>query len=80
MCTISFSGSTGVGKLLYNQCAQGVKRIGLELGGNAPFIVFDSANVKDAVAGLMLAKFRNAGQVRIWHISMGVFVYALGRE
>ncbi|MPC18332.1 Succinate-semialdehyde dehydrogenase, mitochondrial [Portunus trituberculatus] len=60
---VFFTGSTGVGKLLYNQCAQGVKRIGLELGGNAPFIVFNSASVKDAVAGLMVAKFRNAGQV-----------------
>ena len=45
-----------------------MKRIGLELGGNAPFIVFDAANIKDAVAGLMVAKFRNAGQVRIWLI------------
>uniref|UniRef100_A0A0P4VZV5 Succinate-semialdehyde dehydrogenase n=2 Tax=Scylla olivacea TaxID=85551 RepID=A0A0P4VZV5_SCYOL len=62
---VFFTGSTRVGKLLYRQCAQGVKRIGLELGGNAPFIVFDSANVKDAVAGLMLAKFRNTGQTCI---------------
>ncbi|XP_045134855.1 succinate-semialdehyde dehydrogenase, mitochondrial-like isoform X2 [Portunus trituberculatus] len=62
---VFFTGSTGVGKLLYNQCAQGVKRIGLELGGNAPFIVFNSASVKDAVAGLMVAKFRNAGQTCI---------------
>lgn len=62
---ISFTGSTSVGKLLYHQCAKGVKRIGLELGGNAPFIVFDTANVKDAVAGLMVAKFRNSGQACI---------------
>lgn len=58
------SGSTAVGKLLYKQCAQGIKRIGLELGGNAPFIVFDQANVSAAVNGILVAKFRNAGQVR----------------
>ncbi|KAG0718783.1 Succinate-semialdehyde dehydrogenase, mitochondrial [Chionoecetes opilio] len=62
---ISFTGSTAVGKLLYEKCAKGVKRIGLELGGNAPFIVFDAANIKAAVAGLMVAKFRNAGQACI---------------
>lgn len=59
---ISFTGSTNVGKLLYKQCAQGVKRIGLELGGNAPFIVFDSADIQKAVAGAMASKFRNCGQ------------------
>lgn len=59
---ISFTGSTAVGKYLYKQCAQGVKRIGLELGGDAPFIVFNSANVKNAVQGAMVAKFRNCGQ------------------
>lgn len=48
---------------MYELCAHGVKRIGLELGGNAPFIVFSSANIKSAVEGLMAAKFRNAGQV-----------------
>lgn len=59
---ISFTGSTEVGKLLYRQCADGVKRIGLELGGNAPFIVFKSANIDKAVAGAMGSKFRNCGQ------------------
>lgn len=59
---ISFTGSTEVGKLLYRQCADGIKRIGLELGGNAPFIVFNSANLDKAVAGAMASKFRNCGQ------------------
>lgn len=62
---ISFTGSTEVGKLLYKQCADGVKRIGLELGGNAPFIVFESANLDKAVAGAMASKFRNCGQTCI---------------
>lgn len=59
---ISFTGSTEVGKLLYRQCADGIKRIGLELGGNAPFIVFKSADLDKAVAGAMGSKFRNCGQ------------------
>lgn len=59
---VSFTGSTAVGKILYRNCAEGVKRLGLELGGNAPFIVFDSANVDQAVAGAMASKFRNCGQ------------------
>lgn len=59
---VSFTGSTAVGKILYRNCAEGIKRLGLELGGNAPFIVFDSANVDQAVAGAMASKFRNCGQ------------------
>lgn len=59
---LSFTGSTRVGKILYRQCADTVKKISLELGGNAPFIVFDSADVDLAVAGCMASKFRNAGQ------------------
>lgn len=59
---ISFTGSTEVGKLLYAQCATGVKRIGLELGGNAPFIVFKTADLDKAVLGAMASKFRNCGQ------------------
>lgn len=51
-----------MGKLLYKQCSKGVKRIGLELGGNAPFIVFESANIDKAVQGAMCSKFRNCGQ------------------
>lgn len=59
---ISFTGSTVVGKILYEQCAKGIKRIGLELGGNAPFIIFNNADITKAVAGAMAAKFRNCGQ------------------
>ena len=51
-----------MGKLLYGQCAGTVKRLGLELGGNASFIVFQSADLDLAVAGCMASKFRNAGQ------------------
>ncbi|CAK9816819.1 Succinate-semialdehyde dehydrogenase, mitochondrial [Anthophora plagiata] len=59
---LSFTGSTAVGKILYRQCASNIKRISLELGGNAPFIVFDSANMDVAVSGAMASKFRNTGQ------------------
>lgn len=59
---ISFTGSTAVGKLLIQQCAADVKRITLELGGNAPFIVFEDADLDAAVAGAIASKFRNAGQ------------------
>ncbi len=58
----SFTGSTPVGRLLMRQCADTVKRVSLELGGNAPFIVFDDASLDLAVAGAMASKFRNAGQ------------------
>lgn len=59
---LSFTGSTAVGKQLIQQCAADVKRITLELGGNAPFVVFDDADLDAAVAGAMASKFRNAGQ------------------
>lgn len=62
---LSFTGSTEVGKLLYAQCAFGVKRLSLEMGGNAPFIVFKSADVDKAVDGTLAAKFRNCGQACI---------------
>jgi succinate-semialdehyde dehydrogenase/glutarate-semialdehyde dehydrogenase len=62
---LSFTGSTEVGKLLMEQCASTVKKISLELGGNAPFIVFDDANIEDAVAGAIASKYRNAGQTCI---------------
>uniref|UniRef100_A0A182PAH8 Uncharacterized protein n=1 Tax=Anopheles epiroticus TaxID=199890 RepID=A0A182PAH8_9DIPT len=65
VAAISFTGSTEVGKLLYRQCADGVKRIGLELGGNAPFIVFNSADMEKALTGAMNSKFRNCGQTCI---------------
>jgi len=59
---ISFTGSTAVGKLLMEQCASTVKKVSLELGGNAPFIIFDDADIEQAVDGLMKSKFRNMGQ------------------
>jgi succinate-semialdehyde dehydrogenase/glutarate-semialdehyde dehydrogenase len=59
---LSFTGSTSVGKLLMAQCAETLKKVSLELGGNAPFIVFDDADLERAVDGALLAKFRNAGQ------------------
>ncbi|HEY0533686.1 MAG TPA: NAD-dependent succinate-semialdehyde dehydrogenase [Actinoplanes sp.] len=59
---LSFTGSTAVGKLLMSQSAQTVKKVALELGGNAPLIVFDDADLDAAVAGAMASKFRNAGQ------------------
>jgi succinate-semialdehyde dehydrogenase/glutarate-semialdehyde dehydrogenase len=58
----SFTGSTEVGKILLAQCAGTVKKTSMELGGNAPFIVFDDANINDAVEGALVSKFRNAGQ------------------
>lgn len=59
---LSFTGSTSVGKLLMQQCAGTMKKVSMELGGNAPFIVFDDADLDLAVAGAMASKFRNAGQ------------------
>lgn len=59
---LSFTGSTPVGKMLMKQCSDTVKKVSLELGGNAPFIVFDDADVDSAVTGAMICKFRNAGQ------------------
>ncbi len=59
---LSFTGSTEVGRILMQQCAPTVKKMSLELGGNAPFIIFDDADLDKAVAGVMASKFRNAGQ------------------
>jgi succinate-semialdehyde dehydrogenase/glutarate-semialdehyde dehydrogenase len=59
---LSFTGSTEVGRILMAQCAPTVKKISLELGGNAPFIVFDDADIDSAVDGAMSSKYRNAGQ------------------
>ena len=59
---LSFTGSTEVGRILMQQCAPTVKKLSLELGGNAPFIVFDDADVDSAVNGAIAAKYRNAGQ------------------
>lgn len=59
---LSFTGSTEIGRILMAQCAGTIKRISLELGGNAPFIVFDDADLDAAVEGAMISKYRNAGQ------------------
>ncbi|MES2263828.1 MAG: NADP-dependent succinate-semialdehyde dehydrogenase [Pseudomonadota bacterium] len=59
---LSFTGSTGVGRLLMEQCAPTIKKLSLELGGNAPFIVFDDADLDAAVEGAIASKYRNAGQ------------------
>jgi succinate-semialdehyde dehydrogenase / glutarate-semialdehyde dehydrogenase len=59
---LTFTGSTAVGKKLVRQCADTLKRVSMELGGNAPFIVFDDADLDAAVTGAVQAKFRNAGQ------------------
>lgn len=70
---LSFTGSTRVGKLLMQQSAANIKRLSLELGGNAPFIVFEDADVDAAVDGLMMSKFRNTGQTCV--CSNRVFVH-----
>jgi len=62
---LGFTGSTEIGKLLMAQCAKQVKKVSLELGGNAPFIVFDDADLEEAVIGAMICKFRNSGQTCI---------------
>jgi succinate-semialdehyde dehydrogenase/glutarate-semialdehyde dehydrogenase len=59
---LSFTGSTEIGKLLMEQCAGTVKKVSMELGGNAPFLVFDDADIDAAVEGAMMSKFRNTGQ------------------
>ncbi len=62
---ISFTGSTEVGKILLKQSSSTVKKVSMELGGHAPFIVFEDANIDEAVAGAILSKFRNSGQTCI---------------
>ena len=59
---LSFTGSTAVGKILTRNCADTMKKVSMELGGNAPFIVFDDADLDSAVAGALISKFRNTGQ------------------
>ncbi len=59
---LTFTGSTGVGRILMQQCAPTIKKLSLELGGNAPFIVFDDADLDAAVEGAIASKYRNAGQ------------------
>ncbi len=74
---LSFTGSTAVGRLLMRQCADTVKRLSLELGGNAPFIVFDDADIDAAVTGAMASKYRNTGQTCVcanrFYVQEGVY-------
>src|SRR5947208_7120096 len=62
---LGFTGSTEVGKLLMEQCARQVKKVSLELGGNAPFVVFEDADLDEAVTGALICKYRNSGQTCI---------------
>ncbi|MDM0021882.1 NAD-dependent succinate-semialdehyde dehydrogenase [Variovorax saccharolyticus] len=74
---LSFTGSTEVGRILIRQCAPTIKKLSLELGGNAPFIVFDDADIESAVEGALISKFRNAGQtcvcVNRFYVQEGVY-------
>lgn len=74
---LSFTGSTEVGRLLMAQCAPTVKKLSLELGGNAPFIVFDDADLDAAVEGALAAKFRNTGQTCVcanrFYVQAGIY-------
>ena len=74
---LSFTGSTEVGRILARQCAPTVKKLSLELGGNAPFIVFDDADLDSAVEGAMVSKYRNAGQTCVcanrFYVQSGVY-------
>ena len=74
---LSFTGSTEVGRILAAQCAPTVKKLSLELGGNAPFIVFDDADIDSAVEGAMVSKYRNAGQTCVcanrFYVQAGVY-------
>ena len=75
---LTFTGSTEVGKLLYAQAARTVKRVSLELGGHAPFLVFEDADIPHAVAQVMATKFRNAGQTCV--CANRIYVHASIRE
>lgn len=74
---LSFTGSTEVGRILAAQCAPTIKKVSLELGGNAPFIVFDDADLDSAVEGAMISKYRNAGQTCVcanrFYVQDGVY-------
>ncbi|MDM4766843.1 NAD-dependent succinate-semialdehyde dehydrogenase [Pelomonas sp. SE-A7] len=74
---LSFTGSTEVGRILMRQCATTIKKLSLELGGNAPFIVFDDADLDSAVEGALASKFRNAGQTCVctnrFYVQDGVY-------
>jgi succinate-semialdehyde dehydrogenase/glutarate-semialdehyde dehydrogenase len=74
---LTFTGSTEVGKILIKQCADTVKKVSMELGGNAPFLVFDDADMDRAIEGAMAAKFRNAGQTCVctnrFYVQAGIY-------
>ncbi len=79
----SFTGSTEVGKILIQQCASTVKKVSMELGGNAPFIVFDDADIDAAVQGAIISKYRNAGQTCVCanrvYVQEGVYDEFVGK-
>ena len=79
----SFTGSTEVGKILIRQCASTVKKVSMELGGNAPFIVFDDADIDAAVQGAIISKYRNAGQTCVCanrvYVQEGVYDEFVGK-
>jgi succinate-semialdehyde dehydrogenase/glutarate-semialdehyde dehydrogenase len=74
---LTFTGSTEVGRVLMQQCAQTIKKLSLELGGNAPFLVFDDADLDAAVEGAIISKYRNAGQTCVcsnrFYVQDGVY-------
>lgn len=74
---LSFTGSTEVGRILMQQCAPNIKKLSLELGGNAPFIVFDDADLDAAIEGAMASKYRNAGQTCVcanrFYVQEGIY-------
>jgi len=80
---LSFTGSTEVGRILAAQCAPTIKKLSLELGGNAPFIVFDDADLDSAIEGAMISKYRNAGQTCVcanrFYVQDGVYDDFVGR-
>ena len=80
---LSFTGSTEVGRILMRQCAPTVKKLSLELGGNAPFIVFDDADLDSAVEGAMVSKYRNTGQTCVCanrlYVQAGVYDRFVGK-
>jgi len=80
---LTFTGSTEVGKILMEQCAKTVKKVSMELGGNAPFIVFDDADLDAAVAGAIASKYRNTGQTCVCanriYVQDGVYEDFIGR-
>ena len=71
---ISFTGSTGVGKMLTKLAAGTMKKVSMELGGNAPFIVFEDADLDKAVEGALFCKFRNSGQTCVWYFYLIIYL------